>query len=110
MGCAGMKNPHPILTYMLTLLACGSIGVRTTLAQDQPNQRYFTLNQIDAFVEIESQFDQVRVRNDGRGRFGGDRRQVNRDWRVEERLGFFIPAQPIETDQYESQLWARGFD
>ena len=91
-----MKNPHPILTYTLTLLACGFIGVRSTLAQEQPNQRYFTLNQIDAFLEIKSQFDQVRVRNDGRGRFGGDRRQTNRDWRVEERLGFRLAGTIVD--------------
>ena len=76
------------------------IGGRLTHAQQptsaEHRERYFTLDQIDAYLEFESQFDHTRVRNDGRGRFGGDRRQTNRDWRIQERLGFRLAGTIVD--------------
>ncbi len=76
----------PFATRVVALLCAGLLGGRLAHAQEpasaEHRERYFTLDQIDAYLELESQFDQTRVRNDGRGRFGGDRRQTNRDWRI----------------------------
>ena len=90
-----------IVPACLLALAAGSwVVVPPAQAQSRSapasDQRYFTLERIDAYLEIESQFDQTRVRYDGRGRVGGDRRQTNRDWRVEERVGFKLAGTVID--------------
>ncbi len=92
MGSAVNKKNFSLLTSIIALVAGGWLRTPWATAQDPPEsqqeQRYFTLDQIDAYLEFESQFDQTRVRYDDRGRFRRDRRQINRDWRLEERAGF----------------------
>ena len=97
---SALASSSTVPACFLALVVSGCIGVSSAGAQERSatveHQRYFTLERIDAYLELESQFDQTRVRNDGRGRFGGDRRQTNRDWRVEERVGFKLAGTVID--------------
>jgi hypothetical protein len=73
--------------------------VRAVRADDDTVfRRWFSLRRLDAYVEFESQFDQARVRYDDRGPFGGDRRQTNRDWRLDERLGFALDGYVVDPE------------
>ena len=54
---------------------------------DRPAARLLTLNHVDAYLELESEYSRDRVQYDDRGRTGQSRSQKNTDLRLEERLG-----------------------
>ncbi|HNQ23202.1 MAG TPA: hypothetical protein PKK06_08930 [Phycisphaerae bacterium] len=56
---------------------------------------YLSLNQLDAYLELKAEFDQTRVRSDY-GAYRWERRQTNRDWGFEERLGFTLDGAVID--------------
>ncbi len=94
-----------IRTRSIISLACAATVVASRavcpVAAEQDSDpaeapRLFTLDRADTYLEFESEFNQRRVRYDGRGLGRGDARQQNRDWRVEERLGFSVAGSVID--------------
>ena len=72
------------VVWMWTGLALGAEPAPANSTADTP--RYLTLNQFDAYLELEAEFEQTRVRTD----YGLSRaplRQRNRAWGFEERIG-----------------------
>jgi hypothetical protein len=63
---------------------------------DQPRDRYFTLDRLDAYLELESQFDQTRVRSELGQRRGTRWSQTNRNVLIEERVGFNLAGSIID--------------
>jgi len=65
-------------------------------ADEPPAPRYFTLDRLDAYLELESQFDQTRVRS----KLGQERdtqwSQTNRNTTVEERVGLNLSGSILD--------------
>jgi hypothetical protein len=57
---------------------------------------YFSLDRLDAYLEFESQFDQSRVRSRYGRRERLERSQTNRDWTLEERVGFDLAGSIVD--------------
>lgn len=67
--------------------------------ESTPSPGYFSLDRLGAYLELETQFDQTRVRSRlPKSRFGRrrERSQTNRDVTVEERLGLDVAGSVID--------------
>lgn len=73
---------------LVLLLVLPAVAVEEDETPETARPRYFTLTRLDGYLEFESQFDQTRVRQEGRAGRRQDWSQTNRDWMVEERVGF----------------------
>ncbi|MCB9849760.1 MAG: hypothetical protein H6817_03555 [Phycisphaerales bacterium] len=100
----GMRsNPvrFPFSLFVATLL----IAATSAAAQDESDEvndserpRYFSLDRLDGYLELETQFDQTRVRSELRQRRQGRRQwsQTNRDVNIEERFGLGLGGTIID--------------
>lgn len=94
------------LVYRLCL-ACvilAGVGVlahaqrpQDTTPDDQP-PKYFSLDRLDAYLELEAEFYQTRVRSHPRYRSGKERSQTNRDLDFRERVGFSLAGSLLGQD------------
>ncbi|HRX86833.1 MAG TPA: hypothetical protein P5572_17550, partial [Phycisphaerae bacterium] len=78
--------------WVLAAVVAPWFAVTAALADDEPDgdverPRYFTLDRLDGYLELESQFDQTRVRSRIGQRRSREWSQTNRNWTIEERLG-----------------------
>ena len=55
--------------------------------EEQARRPYLSLDQLDAYLELEADYRYNRVDTDSRRRFERDRSQTNREWGFEERIG-----------------------
>lgn len=58
--------------------------------------RFLTLNQLDAYLEFEGEYNRSRVSTDARRPFSRDRQQRNRDYIFEERIGLSLQQTLID--------------
>lgn len=63
---------------------------------DEPRPRYFTLDRLDGYLELESQFDQTRVRSEIGQRRRTQWSQTNRNWTIEERVGLNLAGSILD--------------
>lgn len=66
-------------------------------ASEQGGEKpWFGLRRFDGFVEFESQYDQSRVKYDNPRFLGRDREIQNRDWSLQEKLGFDLAGYLVD--------------
>lgn len=63
---------------------------------DQPRERLLTLNHVDAYLELKSEYSRQHVQYDRRGLLGQPRSQKNTDLHFEERIGLALGGTVVD--------------
>lgn len=93
------------LRYALPVYALSSVVVTGTAlgAQDaeevdesSDRAKALRLDYLEAYLEFEGQFDYTKVESSQRRGLGRDRRQRNRDWQLEERIGLRLGGAALD--------------
>lgn len=87
----------PFLVFLMGAGVCGGrAGAEPNPGSVSDPPRYFSLDHLDAYLEVEGHFDQTRVRSslNRRGRLGHS--QSNREWGFEERIGFNLGGWAVD--------------
>ncbi len=94
---AGLSIRFGTITSILGIIAAGSVlAVASPAVADEQQEaeekkaekpKWFTLDRLDAYLELESEFTQSRIKSQAGQRRRHDRAQTDRGWRVEERFG-----------------------
>ncbi len=95
----GAVSTSRVLSWSLlalgAFLASSSRGEEPAVPQGA-KPRFFTLNQIDAYFELESQLSRLKVRTDGRRLFQRNRQQINQESSTEERVGLQLSGTIVD--------------
>ena len=97
-----MRGAGIRLSFISSIL-CGALAgsvlssqARAETESDAAKGDYFTLDRLDAYLELEVDYDHTKVRQPYRGLGWGKRTQTNRDYTFEERIGFNLTGTVID--------------
>ena len=89
---------HGLYQAAAALLLVGGVvrAQQDTADSNDPPVKYLSLDRLDAYLEFEADFSQTRVAQKGLGIGGSRAAQTNRNWLIEERLGFTLSGHVID--------------
>ena len=89
---------HGLYQAAAALLLVGGVvrAQQDTADSSDPPVKYLSLDRLDAYLEFEADFSQTRVAQKGLGIGGSRAAQTNRNWLIEERLGFTLSGHVID--------------